>query len=254
MIVMEAMGRALTLEPYLATVVLAGGILRHGASDAQKAELVPRIADCSLVLALAHGEPQSRFNLADVTTMARKDGRFWLLDGEKAVVLHGDSADRLIVSARVAGKRRDRAGIALFLVDADLRGVSRRGYPTIDGQRAAEIELLGVRVEDADMIGTPGEALPLIERVIDEAIAAVAAEAIGTMAVMHEATLDYLKTRKQFGTTIGSFQALQHRAVDMLVALEQARSMAMLATMMAAETDAAERRKAMSAAKVQLGR
>ena len=255
MIVMEAMGRALALEPYLATVVLAGGIVRHAGSDAQKSELIPRIADCSLVLALAHGEQQSRFDLADVTTMARKDGdRFWLIDGEKAVVLHGDSADRLIVSARLSGKRRERGGIALFLVDADARGVSRRGYPTVDGQRAAEIELLGVRVEESDMIGAPGEALPVIERVVDEAIAAVSAEAVGTMAVMHEMTLDYMKTRKQFGTTIGSFQALQHRAVDMLVALEQARSMAMLATMMAAEADATGRRKAMSAAKVQIGR
>ena len=254
MIVMEAIGRGLALEPYVATVVLGGGVLRHGGSDAQRAELVPRIADGSHVLSFAHSEPGARYNLADVSATARRDGASWVLDGQKGLVLHGDSADSLIVSARTAGARRDRQGIGLFLVDAGQQGVSRRGYPTQDGQRAAEIALDGVRVSAEAVIGDPENGLPLVERVVDDAIAALAAEAVGAMAAMHELTVDYLKTRRQFGVPIGAFQALQHRAVDMLIALEQARSMAYLATMMAAEDDAPERRRAMSAAKVQIGR
>jgi pimeloyl-CoA dehydrogenase small subunit len=254
MVVMEAFGRALALEPYLATVILGGGLIRHVGSEAQKSALVPKIADGSLILAFAHGERQARYALADVATAAKKDGAGWVLDGEKGVVLHGDAADRLIVSARVSGQRRDRGGIGLFLVDGNASGVTRRGYPTVDGLRAAEISLSNVKVGADAVLGEPGKAMPAIERVVDEAIAALAAESVGVMAVMHEMTVEYLKTRKQFGTTIGSFQVLQHRAVDMLVALEQARSMAMFATMMASEEDAAERQKALAAAKVQIGR
>jgi alkylation response protein AidB-like acyl-CoA dehydrogenase len=183
-----------------------------------------------------------------------RDGAAWVLDGEKGVVLHGDTADKLIVTARVGGGQRDRGGVGVFIVDVKAPGVSRRGYPTQDGLRAAEVTLAGVQVGPEGVLGQPGEGLPLVERVVDEAIAALCAEAVGAMAAMHELTLDYLKTRRQFGREIGSFQALQHRAVDMLVALEQARSMAMFGTMMAAEEDAVERRNALSAAKVQIGR
>jgi pimeloyl-CoA dehydrogenase small subunit len=254
MIAMEAFGRALALEPYLATVVLGGGFLRHAGSAEQCADLVPKIADGSLTLAFAHTERQSRYDLHDVATRAVRDGAGWVLDGEKGVVLHGDTADKLIVTARLGGGRRDRDGIATFVVDGNAAGVSRRGYPTQDGLRAAEIALSGVRVGPEGVLGEPGAALPRVERVVDEAIAALCAEAVGAMAVMHELTVEYLKTRRQFGREIGSFQILQHRAVDMLIALEQARSMAMLATMMAGEEDAAERRNAVSAAKVQIGR
>ena len=254
MIVMEAFGRALALEPYLATVVLGGGLLRLGGSEAQQAAHLPRIADGSLTLAVAHTERQSRYDLADVAVTARRDGTSWMLEGEKGVVLHGDSADALLVTARTAGGRRDRGGIGLFLVDAGAPGLSRRGYPTVDGLRAAEVSLSGLRVGPESVIGDPENALPLVERVVDEAIAALSAEAVGAMAVMHELTVDYLKTRRQFGVPIGSFQVLQHRAVDMLIALEQARSMAYFATMTAREEDAAERRRAISAAKVQIGR
>jgi pimeloyl-CoA dehydrogenase small subunit len=254
MIVMEAFGRSLALEPYFATVVLGGGLLRHGANDVLCAELVPKIADGSLTVAFAHVERHSRWNLAHVATKAVRDGGGWVLDGDKSVVLHGDSADKLVVTARVAGGQRDRAGIGVFLVDANAPGVSRRGYPTQDGLRAAEVGLGGVRVAADAALGEPGAALPLVERVVDEGIAALCAEAVGAMSVMHELTVDYLKTRRQFGREIGSFQVLQHRAVDMLVALEQARSMAMFAAMMAAEDDAAERRQAVSAAKAQIGR
>ncbi|MBD1546320.1 acyl-CoA dehydrogenase family protein [Roseibium aggregatum] len=254
MIVMEAFGRALALEPYLATVVLGGGFLRNGANAAQKADLIPQIVDGSLTLAFAQTERHSRYDLADVTTTARKDGGSYVLDGAKSVVVHGDSADKLIVTARVAGDRRDRSGIGVFLVDGNAAGVSRRGYPTQDGQRAAEVLLEGVRVEADWVIGEPENGLPLIEQVTDEAIAALCAEAVGTMSVMHETTVDYLKTRKQFGVPIGDFQVLQHRAADMFLMLEQARSMSMLATMMADEQDVAERRRSIAGAKVQIGR
>jgi pimeloyl-CoA dehydrogenase small subunit len=254
MITMEAFGRALALEPFLATVVLCGGFLRHGGSAQQCADLIPSIADGSLTFAFAHTERHSRYDLSDIETRAVRDGAAWVLDGEKGVILHGDTADKLIVTARVGGGRRDRGGIGVFLVDANAEGVSRRGYPTQDGLHAAEVSLVHVRIGPEGVLGEPGAALPVIERVVDEGIAALCAEAVGAMAAMHELTVDYLKTRRQFGREIGTFQILQHRAVDMLIALEQARSMAMFATMMAAEENAAERRNALSAAKVQIGR
>ena len=254
MIVMEAFGRGLVLEPYLATVVLCGGILLRAGSAAQQRELIPAIAAGKLHFALAHGERQARYDLADVATAARTTSGGWTLNGRKAVVLHGDSADRLVVSARSAGAERDRSGVSLFLVDAKAPGVSIQGYPTVDGLRAAEIELKDVKVGPDALIGERDGGLEIVERAIDAGIAALAAEAVGAMTAMHEITVDYLKTRKQFGVAIGTFQTLQHRAVDMLVALEQARSMAYLATMMAEEPDPAERRRAISAAKVQIGR
>ena len=254
MIVMEEIGRALALEPYLATIVLAGGLLRLGGNKALCADLVPQIAGGDLTLAFAHAERQSRYDIADVAATARHEGAGYVLDGAKSLVLHGDSAGKFIVSARLSGGRSDKDGLALFLVDAAAKGVSTRGYATVDGLRAAEVTLSGVRVDAGAVIGEPGKAFPLIAHVVDTAIAALSAEAVGAMAAMHEQTVEYMKTRKQFGVTIGSFQALQHRAAEMLVALEQARSMAMLATMMAAEENVRERRQAISAAKVQIGR
>jgi pimeloyl-CoA dehydrogenase small subunit len=253
MLVMEAVGRVLSLEPYFASVVLAGGVLRCAASEAQRQALVPQIAAGELIVALAHGEPQSRYDLFDVATTARRDGDAFVLDGEKGLVLHGDSADKLIVAARTSGARRDPSGIGLFLVAGDAPGLTRRGYMTQDGGRAAEISLSNVRVAAEDTIGDPASGLAVLENVADEAIAALCAEAVGAMEEALKQTVAYLKTRKQFGLTIGSFQALQHRASDMVVALEQARSMACYAAMMANEPDAAERRKAIAAAKVQIG-
>ena len=255
MIVMEQFGKALALEPYLQTVVLCGALLRHGASDKQRAELIGAIAAGELRLSFAHMERQSGFDLNDVALSAVKDGGGgFVLNGEKTLVGQGDSADKLIVSARVSGDRRDRDGIVLFLVDGGAPGVSRRGYPTQDGQRAAEIGFADVRVAPHDLLGGTDSALPVIERAVDETIAALAAEAVGAMSEALTMPVDYLKTRKQFGVTIGSFQALQHRAADMIVALEQARSMMYLAAMMADEDDAEERAKTMSAVKVQIGR
>ena len=253
MIVMEAFGKALILEPYFATIVLAGGILRHGANEAQNSKLVPAIAEGRMKLAFAYAEPQSRYDLFDVETQAKRDGDGWVLNGIKGLVLHGDAADKIVVSARTAGGAREKDGIGLFLVDADAPGLMRRAYPTQDGLRAAEITLQNVRIAGADVIGDPAGAFPIISRVADEAIAALCAEAVGCFAEMHAITVNYLKTRKQFGTTIGSFQVLQHRAVDMFVELEQSRSMATYATMMVGESDVTERERALSAGKAQIG-
>ena len=254
MIVMEAMGRGLTLEPYFATVILCGGLLRLGGSEQQRAALLPKIASGELRMAFAHGESQSRYDLADVACSARRDADGWVLDGDKCAVVHGDGADQLIVSARTAGNRRDADGISLFVVDANAPGVSRRSYQTHDGLRSAEIRLSGVKVSSNDELGGIGKASPLIREVVDRALAATAAEAIGVMSEAYDTTLDYLKTRKQFGATIGSFQALQHRAVDMLVHLEQARSMALYATMMVDDPDVSARSRAVAAAMVQIRR
>ncbi|MGJ4901482.1 pimeloyl-CoA dehydrogenase small subunit [Bradyrhizobium sp. HKCCYLS2058] len=254
MIVMEAMGRALVLEPYLATVVLAGGFLRHGGSAAQKAAHLPGIIDGSKTFAFAQLEKQSRYDLFDVATSAKKKGDGWVIDGEKFVVLNGENADTLIVSARTSGGQRDKSGIGVFIVPADAKGVTRKGYPTQDGLHAADITFTGVEVGADAAIGDPANALPLIERVVDEARIALCAEAVGLMDESLKTTVEYIKTRKQFGVAIGSFQSLQHRASDMFVALEQARSMSMFATMAADFDDAKERATSIAAAKVQIGK
>jgi len=254
MIVMEEFGKALALEPYLETVVTSGALIKHSAPAEKRGELIGRIAAGDLRLSFAHAEKQAGFDLHDVGLSATKDGAVYVLDGQKGLVVNGDSADALIVSARIAGGRRDRDGIGLFLVDAGSAGVTRRAYPTQDGRRAAEIEFSKVRVDPENVLGPPEGGLTIIERAIDETIAALSAEAVGAMSEALAMSVEYLKTRKQFGVTIGSFQALQHRASDMVVALEQARSMMYLATMSASEETSSERAKAISAAKVQIGR
>ena len=254
MIVMEAMGRALVLEPYLATVVLGGGFLRHGGSAEQKAKYLPGIIDGSHKLAFAQLEKNSRYNLADVATTAKKKGDGWVIDGEKFVVLHGDTADTLVVTARTSGNQRDTTGIGVFLVPTNAKGVSIKGYPTQDSLRAADITFNNVEVGADAAIGDPSNALPLIERVVDDARIALCAEAVGAMEESLKSTMAYIKERKQFGVPIGTFQVLQHRGADMFVALEQARSMSYLATMAGSSEDAADRAKSVAAAKVQIGR
>jgi pimeloyl-CoA dehydrogenase small subunit len=254
MLIAEQMGKHITLEPWFTTVVVGGGFLRHGASQAQRAAMVPKVAGGKLKLAFAHTERQSRYDLFDVATTAKKDGAGWVLNGRKGMVLHGDSAETLIVTARTAGGQRDLKGIGVFLVDAKAPGVSVKGFGTVDGQRAAEVELNNVKLGPEAVLGNAEDGLPLVDRVVDEAIAALAAEAVGAMEAAHLMTLDYLKTRQQFGRTIGSFQALQHRAADMMVTLEQARSMCFFGTMASRDEDPVARRKNMAAVKVQIGR
>jgi pimeloyl-CoA dehydrogenase small subunit len=251
---MEALGKALVLEPYLATVVIAGGFLRHGGSDAQKATHITSIIDGSRTFAFAQLEKNSRYDLADVSTTAKKKGDGWVIDGEKFVVLNGENADTLIVTARTKGSRHDKTGVGVFLVPADAKGVVRKSYPTQDGLHAADISFTAVEVGSDAAIGDPENALPLLERVVDEARTAICAEAVGLMDESLKTTVEYIKTRKQFGVAIGSFQSLQHRAADMFVAVEQARSMSMFATMAADFDDPKERAKAVAAAKVQIGK
>ena len=252
-IVMEAFGRGLVVEPYLSTVILGAGLIQRAGSAAQKAELLPKVAAGELMLALAHHESGARYELNRVATSARKDAGGWRISGAKTVVLHGAAADKLIVSARTSGKERDAAGVSLFLIDAKAAGVALHAYPTHDGQRAAELTLKDVRAGADALIGPADQGLALVEQALDCGIAALCAEAIGAMTALIELTLAYLKTRKQFGVAIGSFQALQHRAADMLMYAEQARSMAYLAAAKVDAQDPHERRRALSAAKVLVG-
>ncbi|MGY3361928.1 pimeloyl-CoA dehydrogenase small subunit [Bradyrhizobium sp. GM0.4] len=254
MIVMEAFGRALVVEPYLTTVVIGGGFLRRGGSDAQKIAHLPGIIDGSKTFGFAQLERNSRYDLNDVATSAKKSGDRWVIDGEKFVVLNGENADTLIVTVRTKGAQRDRDGIAVLLVPGDANGIAKKSYPTQDGLRAADISFTRVEVGSAAAIGDPENALPLIERVVDDARTALCAEAVGLMDESLKITVEYMKTRKQFGVPICSFQSLQHRAADMFVALEQANSMSMHATMAADIDSADERAKAVAAAKVQIGR
>ncbi|HUB14363.1 MAG TPA: acyl-CoA dehydrogenase family protein [Acetobacteraceae bacterium] len=253
MLVMQAFGRALILEPYLATVVLCGAALRHGGSNAQQEAILPAIADGSMKLAFAHGERQARYDLTDVLASAKHSGGGWVLDGAKSVVVHGDAADKFVLSARTSGDRYDEDGITLFLVDAAAPGVSRRGYATRDEQRAADIALSNVAVGDADVLGEVGRGLAIVQRVVEAGIAATAAECVGAMETMHSMTLEYSKTREQFGKPIGSYQVVQHRLADMFMTMEQGRSMAMLASVMVDHPDAEERARRIAMAKVGIG-
>jgi alkylation response protein AidB-like acyl-CoA dehydrogenase len=251
MIVMNAIGAGLVVEPYLATVVLAGGLIDALGSEAQKKSLLPAIAEGRLVLAFAHGEPQARYEPRAVATQAKRSGSRWAINGEKAVVAHGGQADRLVVSARTSGAEGDARGISLFLIERAAKGVVVRDYRTIDGLRAAEIQFFGAAGE---LLGGEDEAFDAIERVTDAGIAALCAEAVGAMEALNAQTLEYIKARQQFGQPIGRFQVLQHRAVDMMIHCEQSKSMAFLAAMRSQSADAAERRRAASAAKVHIGR
>lgn len=231
MIVMEALGRGIVVEPYLQSVVLAGGILRHGASAAQKKAHIPGIASGDKIYTLAFAEPQGRFNLADLKTTAKKKGSGWVLDGHKAVVYAAPWADGMFVSARTSGDQRDAKGVSVFYVPAGAKGMSLRSYPTIDASRAAEVTFDSCELPSDALIGAEGESLPLLERVIDEGIAAVCAEAVGAMEALNDRTLEYSKTRVAFGNTISKYQVIQHRMVDMRVSYAYAAAMTLLATL-----------------------
>jgi alkylation response protein AidB-like acyl-CoA dehydrogenase len=251
MLVMEALGRVRALEPYLATVVLAGTALQLAGTPEQQAEMLPLVANGTLVLGWAHTEQAGWHDPSFVGATARQEGDAWILDGTKNLVLHGGSAHWLVTSARIAGDPRDRDGLGLFLVPGEAKGVFRRVYRLVDQTPAADLTLSGVR---AQPLGNPGTARSIIERVIESGIAAVAAQAVGAMQEALDLTISYLKVRQQFGRPIGSNQALQHRAAEMLAATEQARSMAMLAAMMVDDAHAPDRRRHIAMAKVVVGR
>lgn len=251
MIVMEEFGKALVVEPYLSTVVIGGGFLKHsGASNA--ADVIAGIIGGETVIAFAYAEPQGRYNWANLKTTAKKEGSSYVLNGHKAVVVGAPWATHLIVTARTGGAQSEANGVSVFLIEKNLPGVVTRDYPTVDGQRASEVYFENVSIPASALIGGEGAGLPLVEKVIDEATAAVCAEAVGAMRKLHEGTLDYSRQRKQFGQPIGNFQVLQHRMVDMFINVEQSVSMTYMATIKV--DDDAERAKAVSAAKVQIGK
>lgn len=254
MLMMENFGRGLLIEPYLATIVLAGGAIKYAGNTEQKAAWLPGLIDGSKQAAFAYAEPQGRFNLADLATRATEQGEGYVINGHKAVVLNGPAADLLVVSARTAGEQTDADGVSLFVLDANTAGVTRRDYPTVDGARAAEVSFENVAVPADALLGPAGSALNVIERVIDDGILAVGAEAVGCMEVLYKDTVEYCKTREQFGQPIGKFQVLQHRMVDMFMEHEQSKSMMFMAAMRLDEGYDAAAQKAVSAFKVQVGK
>ena len=252
LIVFEAFGEALVVEPYLATVGLGGRFVARGGSAEQRARILPALIQGKHKMAFAQTEVDARWDLRRVTTRATKSGDGWVLEGDKRAVLHGGSADTLVVSARTGGAPDDARGISLFLVERAAPGVAVTEYRGLDNLRLANVRLSGVRLGRDALLGTEGEGFGLVEEVVDYATALLCAEAVGAIKYAHDATLDYLKTRRQFGVPIGSFQALQHRMVDILISYEQARSIACLACVKVDTADAAERRRIVSAAKIKV--
>jgi alkylation response protein AidB-like acyl-CoA dehydrogenase len=255
MILMEAFGKGLVLEPFVPAVVLGGSALAFGGTTSAHDQLLERLIEGELLLTLAYAEAGSRYEPSVVATRARRDGGDFVIDGGKRAVPYAAAADTFVVSVRTRGEVDEAQGISLVLIDRDAAGVSRRDYRTVDGQRASDLTFSGVRVPADAILGEVDAGLPLLERVLDYGLGALAAEAIGLMTFMQRTTLAYLKTREQFGVPIGSFQALQHRAVDMLIQLELARSICYYGTMALVEdADGRSRSKALSATKVQIAR
>ena len=253
MILMEEFGKGLVLEPYLETIVLSAGIIDSCGTEKQKKEILDKVMSGNMHLALAFTEPQSRFNLSDVTTEAEQSGDFYIINGFKSVVMNGPSADTLIVSARTSGNQSDSDGISLFLVDSKSTGVSSRNYPTVDGRRASEVTFENVRVSSHSLLGKRNTGFEELDNAVDLATLAICAEAVGAMEMLYKTTVEYTKTRKQFGQAIGKFQVLQHRMVDMFMEYEQCKSLLYMATIKKVE-DASDSKKSVSGLKYQIGK
>ena len=252
MIVMEELGRALVVEPYLETIVIGAGLLKRIDTDLARHAIEEIIAG-TMITAFAWSEPKARFDPADVSTKATRADDGWTIAGQKAVVIAAPFATHLLVTARTSGERADHDGISLFLVARDTPGITMRDYPTVDGHRAAEVAFDDVKVGSDALLGTEGAALPLVELVLDEARAALCAEAVGVMSELQRQTMEFVKQRKQFGVPIGAFQVLQHRLVDMFMQVEQSVSMTYMATLKLSEPED-HRIKAVSAAKAFVGK
>ena len=253
MLIMEAFGKGLVVEPFLETVIMAGGLIDDYGSNQQKSSfLEPAIAG-EMHLALAYAEPQSRFNLSDVVTEAKADGDNFIINGYKSVVMNGPSADQIIVSARTSGTQLDENGISLFIVDANAPGLDKTNYKTVDGRRASDLTFENVSVSKENLIGDQDKGFEILDSAIDKAILAISAEAVGAMEVLYKTTVEYTKTREQFGTAIGKFQVLQHRMVDMFMEYEQCKSLLYMATMKH-EEKAEDAKKAISGLKYQVGK
>jgi alkylation response protein AidB-like acyl-CoA dehydrogenase len=250
---MGTCGRSLVLEPVLSSAVIATAALKPFSEETAAADLLGKLASGKSIAVLAHFESDSRFDPQWVSNRARRNGENYVLDGHKAVVMHAPAADVLLVSARTGGEPQDAAGVSLFRVPRDTPGLTLDAYPTVDGQRAADVYLKSVTVPASNRLGGEGAALPAIEAALDIGLAALCAEAVGVMQALLDATVQYVQSRQQFGQPIGRFQALQHRIADMLIHLEQARSMSYLAALRCSDANVTERHKALSAAKVVVG-
>ena len=253
MLIMEAFGKGLVVEPFLETIIMSSGLIDEHGSDQQKSSILEPAIAGELHLALAYAEPQSRFNLSDVVTEAKLDGDNYILNGYKSVVMNGPSADKIIVSARTSGSQLEEAGITLFIVDANSEGLNKTNYKTVDGRRASDLTIENVSVTKDDIIGHVDKGFVLLDSSIDRAILAISAEAVGAMEVLYKTTVEYTKTREQFGTSIGKFQVLQHRMVDMFMEYEQCKSLLYMATMKH-EEGSSDAKKAISGLKYQVGK
>lgn len=254
-VMMEEFGKAMVVEPFIASAVLSGGVISEQGSAEQKADLLPKIMEGKLQLACAYAEPGSRFNLANIKTSAVADGDNVVLNGNKTAVLNGSNAEILLVVARESGAATDGEGVSIFLVDAKSAGVSIQAFANVDGKKSAEISLKDVSVAASARLGSAGTALQALQDSVDRATLAVSAEAVGAMEALLHKTVEYSKTRKQFGTAIGTFQALQHRMADMFIECQLARSIVIMAAMkLDGGEDAAEKTKAISAAKSRIGK
>ena len=253
MIIMEEFGKGLVVEPFLETVILCAGLIDSCGNEEQKADLLGPVISGEMHLALGFTEPQSRFNLADVTTEAKKKNGDYLVSGFKSVVMNGPNADKLIISARTSGKQDDKEGISLFIIDRNLEGVSLRNYPTVDGRRASEVTLENVIIPSSSLLSEKGKGFQHLEGAIDRATLAICAEAVGAMEVLYKTTVEYTKTREQFGQAIGKFQVLQHRMVDMFMEYEQSKSLLYMATIKNVE-GSKDAKKAISGLKYQVGK
>ena len=253
MLIMEAFGKGLVVEPFLETMIMAGSLIDHHGSDEQKSSVLEPAISGEMHLALAYAEPQSRFNLSDVVTEAKADGENYILNGYKSVVMNGPSANKIIISARTSSSQLDENGITLFIVDSDSKGLAKTNYKTVDGRRASDLTLENVSVSKDNIVGSLDSGFEILDSAIDKAILAISAEAVGAMEVLYKTTVEYTKTREQFGTSIGKFQVLQHRMVDMFMEYEQCKSLLYMATMKH-EEGAPDAKKAISGLKYQVGK
>ena len=253
MLIMEAFGKGLVVEPFLETIIMSGGLIDEHGSDQQKSSILEPAIAGQLHLAIAYAEPQSRFNLSDVVTEANSDGDNFILNGYKSVVMNGPSANKIIISARTSGSQLEENGITLFIVDGDSQGLNKTNYKTVDGRRASDLTIENVSVSKDDIIGQIDAGFDILDSSIDRAILAISAEAVGAMEVLYKTTVEYTKTREQFGTSIGKFQVLQHRMVDMFMEYEQCKSLLYMATMKH-EEGSADAKKAISGLKYQVGK
>ena len=253
MLIMEAFGKGLVVEPFLETIIMSGGLIDEHGSDQQKSSILEPAIAGQLHLALAYAEPQSRFNLSDVVTEAKSDGDNFILNGYKSVVMNGPSANKIIISARTSGSQLEENGITLFIIDGDSQGLNKTNYKTVDGRRASDLTIENVSVSKDDIIGQIDAGFDILDSSIDRAILAISAEAVGAMEVLYKTTVEYTKTREQFGTSIGKFQVLQHRMVDMFMEYEQCKSLLYMATMKH-EEGSADAKKAISGLKYQVGK